>query len=134
MFTNALCALLLTTTCLRGVRAEDGPFKEAKQIAKLVADDAAGSDQFGTSVSVSGSTIVVGAFQDDDGGSYSGSAYVFEKNATGAWPQAAKLVADDAAADDYFGFSVSVSGSTIVVGARYDDDTADVSGSASVWE
>ena len=74
MFTNALCALLLTTTCLRGVRAEDGPFKEAKQIAKLVADDAAADDFFGTSVSVSGSTIVVGANADADGGSYSGSA------------------------------------------------------------
>ena len=77
MFTNALCALLLTTTCLRGVRAEDGPFKEAKQIAKLVADDAAAADYFGRYVSVSGSTIVVGAYADDDGGSNSGSASVW---------------------------------------------------------
>ena len=134
MFTNALCALLLTTTCLRGVRAEDGPFKEAKQIAKLVADDAAADDWFGWSVSVSGSTIVVVAYADDDGGSNSGSAYVFEKNATGAWAQAAKLVADDAAAGDFFGESVSVSGSTIVVGALGDDDAGSNSGSAYVWK
>ena len=78
MFNNALCALLLTTTCLCGVRAEDGPFKEAKQIAKLVAADAAADDNFGFSVSVSGSTIVVAARYDDDGGSNSGSAYVWK--------------------------------------------------------
>ena len=132
MFTNALCALLLTTTCLRGVRAEDGPFKEAKQIAVLVADDAAADDYFGESVSVSGSTIVVGAPYDDDGALSSGSAYVFEKNATGAWPQAAKLVAADAAADDQFGSSVSVSGSIIVLCSWGDDFGCLISGSAYV--
>ena len=136
MFNNALCALLLTTTCLCGVRAEDGPFKEAKHIAKLVADDAAAGDYFGSSVSVSGSTIVVGARLDDDAGSNSGSAYVFEKDATGAWVQAKKLVAADAAADDRFGISVSVSGSTIVVGANLDDKSSTItnSGSAYVFE
>ena len=104
------------------------------QAKKLVADDAAAHDNFGHSVLVSGSTIVVGAFADDDAGSSSVSAYVFEKNATGAWAQAAKLVADDAAAGDNFGWSVSVSGSTIVVGALGDDDAGSNSGSAYVWK
>jgi len=45
--------------------------------AKLTASDAAAYDEFGRSVSVSGDTAVVGARGDDDGGSYSGSAYVF---------------------------------------------------------
>ena len=134
MFTNALCALLLTTTCLRGVRAEDGPFKEAKQIAKLVAADAAAGDWFGYSVSVSGSTIVVGAYWDDDAGFDSGSAYVFEKNATGALAQAATLVAAAAAALVVFGYSVWVWGSTMVVGATVDDDAGSNSGSAYVFE
>ena len=73
-------------------------------------------------------TVVVGASGDDDAGSGSGSAYVFEKSDDGEWAQAAKLVADDAAAGDSFGWSVSMSGSTIVVGANYD------AGSAYVFE
>ena len=44
------------------------------------AEDGAAGDMFGNSVSVSGSLIVVGAFFDDDDGSYSGSVYVFQTN------------------------------------------------------
>lgn len=45
--------------------------------AKLIAGDADAGDNFGRSVAVSDDTAVVGAYQDDDGGSNSGSAYVF---------------------------------------------------------
>ena len=83
---------------------------------------------------MSGSTIVVGAYYDDDAGSKSGSAYVFEKSDDGEWAQAAKLVAADAAVGDHFGYSGSVSGSTIVVGAYGDDDAGSCSGSAYVFE
>ena len=120
-------------TCLPGVRAEDEA-SEAKQIAKLLANDAAANDIFGRYVSVSGSTIVVGAYGNDEGGRDSGSAYVFEKSDDGKYVQAAKLVADDAAAKDTFGRPVSVSGSTIVVGAGNDDDDGKDSGSAYVFE
>ena len=134
VFTNALCALLLATTCLSGVRAEEKPF-EAKKISMLSPADAAAYDQFGQSVSVWGSTIVVGANGDDDDGASSGSAYVFEKSDDGEWAQAAKLVAADAANGDEFGWSVSVSGSTIVVGPQYDDVDAGVkAGSATVFD
>jgi len=47
--------------------------------------------------------------------------------------QRAKLTADDGAADDQFGWSVSISGDTMVVGARYDDDKGSKSGSAYVF-
>ena len=47
------------------------------QAAKLTADDGATSDYFGRPVAISDGTIVVGAYQDDDKGSSSGSAYVF---------------------------------------------------------
>ncbi len=46
--------------------------------AKLTAADGAAYDYFGCSVAVSGDTVVVGAYGDDDKGSDSGSAYVFE--------------------------------------------------------
>ncbi len=48
------------------------------QLAKLTADDAAVGDLFGSSVAISGNTVVVGASEDDDGGRASGSAYLFE--------------------------------------------------------
>ncbi|KAK7237652.1 hypothetical protein SO694_00098076 [Aureococcus anophagefferens] len=103
------------------------------QVAKLVASDAAAYDWFGTSVAVSGDLVVVGADGNDDAGSDSGSAYVFRTTNDGAsWTQVAKLVASDAAEDDWFGYSVAVSGDLVVVGARYNDDAGSNSGSAYV--
>lgn len=86
------------------------------QQAKLTASDAAAGDAFGISVSISGDTVVAGAFNDDDGGTNSGSAYVFTRSGT-SWSQQQKLTASDAAAGDQFGFSVSNSGNTVVAGA-----------------
>ena len=48
--------------------------------------------------------------------------------------QGAKLTAPDGAQEDYFGRSVSISGNTVVVGAYWDDDSGDRSGSAHVYE
>ncbi|MCG7850787.1 MAG: PEF-CTERM sorting domain-containing protein, partial [ANME-2 cluster archaeon] len=83
---------------------------------KLTASDPAVNDLFGNSVSVDGDTIVVGVLFDDDGGSLSGSAYVFTRSGT-TWTEQQKLTASDATAGDHFGCSVSVDGDTIVVGS-----------------
>ena len=84
---------------------------------KLTASDGTEGDQFGWSVAVSGSTIVVGAQFDDIGGNLQqGSAYAFNRQG-GSWVETQKLTASDGAASDQFGLSVAVSGSTIVVGA-----------------
>jgi len=91
------------------------------QVAKLTASDAAAGDQFGFSVSISGDTITVGAISDkDDAGFPSGSAYVFDRNQGGAnnWGQVAKLTASPASMGIQFGWSISISGDTITVGAR----------------
>ncbi len=105
------------------------------EVAKLLASDGAAVDVFGEPVSVDGDTVLIGAHADDDDGSRSGSAYVFDRDAGGpdAWGQVKKLTASDAAADDFFGISVSLSGDTAVVGARLDDDNGDTSGSAYVF-
>ncbi len=87
--------------------------------AKLTASDAAANDEFGSTVSVNGDVVVVGAIGNDDAGSNSGSAYVFVKPPAG-WgdmTQTAKLTASDAAAADLLGRSVSVSADVVVVGA-----------------
>ena len=90
------------------------------QVAKLTASDGSASDQFGSSVSFSGNTVVVGADEATVGSNVSqGAAYVFVEPGSGwaSMTQTAKLTADDGAAQDNFGCSVSISGSTVVVGA-----------------
>ena len=99
---------------------------------KLTAGDSAVDDEFGFSVSVSGDTAVIGAPDDDDDGSNSGSAYVFVRSGN-SWTQQEKLTASDAAANDNFGFAVSVSVDTAVIGAYRDDDAGSTSGSAYVF-
>jgi len=102
------------------------------QQAKLTASDAAAGDEFGHNVAISGETAVVGAEEDDDGGFFSGSAYVFVRSGT-TWTQQAKLTASDAAPIDRFGHGVSISGDTAIVGSYLDDDGGMDSGSAYVF-
>ena len=91
------------------------------QQAQLTAADGAASDYFGSSVAVSGDTVVVGAWGDDVGANAGqGSAYVFVRSGT-SWSAQQKLTAADGAASDYFGSSVAISGGTAVVGAPNDD-------------
>jgi hypothetical protein len=96
-------------------------FFPSSEVAKLVASDAVGGDQFGVSVAVSGDTAVIGARLEATGGSGAGAAYVFTRSG-GSWTQQAKLLASDAQSSDYFGYSVAVSGDTAVIGA-YGEDT-----------
>ena len=84
------------------------------QQQELTASDGAADDHFGGSVSVSGDTAVIGAYQQDI--QRQGAAYVFVRSG-GAWSQQQELTASDGAAGDYFGVSVSVSGDTAVIGA-----------------
>ena len=112
-----------------------GGWVSASSSVKLTASDPAAHDQFGDSVAIDGDTIVVGAYLDDDGGSGSGSVYVFSEPA-GGWVSASsdvKLTASDPAANDWFGWSVAIDGATVVVGAYGDDDGGSASGSAYVF-
>jgi len=102
------------------------------QQGKLTASDAAAEDSFGHTVSVWGDTAIVGTPQDDDRGSYSGSAYIFKRTG-GAWVQQKKIIASDASESDYFGSAVSVSGSTAVIGAMGNAGPRSFSGSAYIF-
>jgi hypothetical protein len=90
------------------------------QLAELKGSDTAAQDAFGSSVAVSGSTILVGAYNHAN---FVGEAYVFSDEA-GKWTQVAKLKGSDTAAKDLFGWSVAVSGATAVVGAVGHDNYA----------
>ena len=116
------------------------------QEQKLTASDAAAYDWFGHSVSVSDDVAVVGAHSDPTaaitaplriadlqgrrGGG--GLAYVYRCDGT-AWMEEQKLTASDAATKDFFGGSVSVSGTVAVAGATGDDAAGESSGSAYVF-
>ena len=102
-----------------------------RQIFKLLPNDGAAFDWFGQSVAVSGATAIVGALFDGDNGTESGSAYLFDAT-TGA--QIAKLLADDGAGGDQFGWSVAISGATAIGGAWTDDDNGENSGSAYLFD
>ncbi len=88
---------------------------------KLVANDGAAEDRFGSSVAISGDTLVAGAPYDTTGTTYyHGSAYVFTRS-NGVWSFKQKLTANDGAMYDQFGYSVGISGNTVVAGAFSDD-------------
>ena len=100
-------------------------------VATLNNPDAEGSDQFGSSVAISETRVIVGAFADDTGAGNAGSAYVYDL------PQqrpVATLNNPGPAASDQFGFSVAVSGSRVVVGAYQDDAGETNAGSAYVYD
>ncbi|MBL4698468.1 MAG: hypothetical protein JKX70_06520 [Phycisphaerales bacterium] len=100
------------------------------QRSKLLAEDGAENDGFGSSVSIWEDTVAVGALGDD----ISGSAYVFTSNDNGLnWSQNAKLVPDNGEQSDRFG-AVSTNGDTVIVGAdSVSTDQGFNSGSAYVF-
>ena len=126
------------------------------QRAYLKASNTGTGDGFGHSVAISGDTLVVGARDEgssaigvngdetDNGAGTSGAAYVFARSGE-TWTQQAYLKASNTGAGDNFGWSVAVSGDTLIVGAPYErsaatgvdgdgnDDSAYASGAAYIF-
>ncbi len=103
---------------------------DGNQQIKITASDGAASDNFGHSVAIGCNVIVVGAPYDDDKGSNSGSVYIFKRDGT----LIRKITAPDGAADDNFGWSVSVDLGRIVVGAPYNDLYGSDAGAAYIFD
>ena len=104
---------------------------DGNQLGIITASDGADQDYFGESVAVGCGKIVVGAYWDDDDGSRSGSAYIYDLDGTNE----VKRTASDGAAYDWFGFSVAVGCGRIVVGALYDDvGSNDNQGAAYIYD
>ena len=106
------------------------------QQAYLKASNPDDNDEFGAAVSISGDTIVVGAFREgsaavgvngsqgnDPSGGASGAAYVFVRTGTD-WSQQAYLKASNTDGSDTFGSTVAISGNTAVIGAPREESRA----------
>jgi len=105
------------------------------QQAYLKASNAEQNDLFGSSVAISGDTIVVGApressnatgvngDQADNSAGLSGAAYVFVRNGA-TWSQQAYLKASNTDASDNFGIAVAIDGDTVAVGADQEQSNA----------
>ena len=101
------------------------------QQAQLRAPDRA-PNNFGYSLGISGDTLVVGAFADDDKGTDAGAAYVFVRTG-GTWVFQAKLLPSDDTGGQWMGWSVAISGNTIVAGAHFDSERDFAAGAAHVF-
>ena len=105
------------------------------QQAYVKASNTGENDQFGFSVAISGDTMVVGAWkeasnstgvngsQNNNSAPDAGAAYVFVRNGSN-WSQQAYLKASNTDPGDCFGYSVAVSGDTVVVGAPGESSSA----------
>ena len=85
-----------------------------KSITKLTPNEPQSNELFGGSVALGGNTAVVGAFGRHEAGKMSGAVYLFDIS-TGQ--QRMKLIADDTAEGDTFGFSVAIDGNLVIIGA-----------------
>ena len=115
---------------------KNGDWKDMIQTATLLASDEMPCGLFGTSVSISGSTIVVGDPQTFCYPAQPGASYVFVEPSegwSGILTETAKLQASDALGGDGVGTSVAIDGDTIVAGAPGIYANTAVNGAAYVF-
>jgi hypothetical protein len=95
------------------------------QQAYLKASNIGAGDQFGQSISLSGDTLAIAAPReasaavtnpDDNSASQAGAVYVFTRR-NSFWTQQQYLKGANTEANDHFGFSISLSGDNLAVGA-----------------
>ena len=102
-----------------------------QQLQKFGASDGASLDHFGWSVALDGNYALIGSRWDEDKGPHSGSAYLFDIT-TGE--QLRKFIAPDGVTDAQFGWSVALEGDKALIGAIWDDDQGEKSGSAYLFD
>ena len=129
-----VAAVLIPMPATAANHTEDteAPATVTEELVKLTPSDGTPIDQFGNHVAVSGDTAVVGA-PNMHAFAGPGAAYVFTRVGE-TWTEQARLKASDGVPGDRFGWSVAISGDTIVVSAMWDDvDTHVDQGSAYVF-
>ncbi len=94
---------------------------------------ATAGDRYGTSVSISGNVIAVGAWSDDERATGAGAVFMYRFNGS-TWVFEQKLTASDGQLEDHLGFSVSLDGAWLLACADEDDDRGSNSGSAYYYQ
>ena len=104
------------------------------EVEKLVASDGAAGDFFGIATTLSGNTLMVGAYYATVGGvDNAGAVYVYYRTGAG-WRRVAQPVADNPTSNGWLGFSVALHGRYLLVGAPYATETVFTSGKAYLFE
>ena len=124
------------TPVARTPLAPPGAASMSDSEAILVPHDAAAGDEFGWSADTDGVRIISGAPLHDDQGADSGAAYIFVRDAAGAWVEEAELLADDGEGGVWFGRWAAIDGDVAVVGAPLADAFGrdDDSGAAYIFQ
>ena len=101
-----------------------------EQQSKLIAEDPGKASQFGSAISLTFNTVIVGApLHDTERGRDAGAAYIFVRNGD-RWKQQAKLIAKDTKEKDRFGTGVATTGRSAIIGAPFRPEGAPGSGAA----
>ena len=117
--------------CVYFYLRSEGSWGDEQKLVELTGDD---DDSFGWSVAIYGKTAVIGAYlHDDDAGDDTGSARI-AKYYNNFWLPSYLLKASDRAASDSFGYSVSISATTVIVSAFNGDGAVADSGAAYVFK
>ncbi|QDV50075.1 Calx-beta domain-containing protein [Gimesia fumaroli] len=96
---------------------------------KLIVSDTTNGGFFGEIVTIEGDTIVASSYSID---SYTGAAFVFQR-VNGFWSETAKLTSDSPQEQAFFGSSIAIENSTIVIGSRRETDTLSASGAVYIF-
>lgn len=125
----------LTTGVVWLMERNQGGADNWGEVQRIEAPDGSTGSYFGISVSVSDNRLLVGAARSDAAATAGGAAHIFERNIGGPdnWGFSETVTGSGVAVNDYFGFSVALSGGTFVAGVLYDDDLGSSSGSAYVF-
>jgi hypothetical protein len=107
--------------------------KPSSTETKVFPSDRTPEQEFGRSVSVSSTTMIVGAPRDDTRASDAGAAYILSKGSCNCWQSVKKLLASDAALNDRFGLVVALDGDTAVVGTRFENGSGTARGAVYVF-
>jgi len=104
------------------------------ETAQLTTTDDLGFGFFADNIAIQNTTVVVNNWGDSTNGPLSGAVYIFDQAGNGSWSQTQKLIPNDNASNDAFGYDIAFQGNRIVVGAVNDDDYGNNSGAAYVFE
>ena len=103
-----------------------------QEIQRIFASDGVCEDRFGWAVDFYYDFAVVGIPQADDNGDSSGAACIFRR-VNGVWQEYARLAPRDGEVNDYFGWSVAIQKTYVLIGAYGDDENGSMAGSVYVY-